>query len=452
MSNHKTININPDLFKIPNGGRSSRKRKSKDDDGGTPKIKFKSQGDSKTSGGGGRNKTTKHAILKFIRENQEKNYKKLMESGTNANTNANANYGGGIKNKSPTSVVDKFNGDFEESVKFFENVNKDLIEKQATPANKNQTLKNQKYVLDDFLNKRDVDDSGFSITDLHPSKHSNKGLNPAFDLEVLTEIPAVFDLPPANLENISYSIGGSPVKNSATATATATTTATTATKNYSKPLYYKQQSQDRGQPTQSHPSWGCLKGGNLPTYKQFRQTQKIYPNSSPIATVNTAYGGTSDPAVIGVDPTVSRPEFVISNIKGGFRLPERKLPKHAIEKQDAVKKQKNKLRYPKQKKTIRRQFQIGKSNIHPKVGVLISNRTIRKHISTQSTMLKQTPIQDVKKYLIRQGFIRIGSSAPNDVLRQMYESAKLMCGEIYNHNPDTLLYNFFNDTEANKPM
>jgi len=431
MSNHKTININPDLFKIPNGGRSSRKRKSKDDDGGTPKIKFKSQGDSKTSGGGGRNKTTKHAILKFIRENQEKNYKKLMDSNANDS----------IRNKSPTSVVDKFNGDFEESVKFFENVNKDLIEKQATQANKNHTLKNQKYVLDDFLNKRDVDDSGFSITDLHPPKHSKKGLNPAFDLEVLTDIPAVFDLPPANLENISYSIGGSPVKSSATATAPATT------KNYSKPLYYKQQSQNRGQPTQSQPSWGCLKGGNLPTYKQFRQTQKIYP--SPIA---TAHGDTSDPAIIEVDPTVSRPEFVISNIKGGFRLPERKLPKHAIEKQDAVKKQKNKLRYPKQKKTIRRQFQIGKSHIHPKVGVLISNRTIRKHISTQSTMLKQTPIQDVKKYLIRQGFVRIGTSAPNDVLRQMYESAKLMCGEIYNHNPDTLLYNFFNDTEANKPM
>jgi hypothetical protein len=437
MSNHKTININPDLFKIPNGGRSSRKRKSKDDDGGTPKIKFKSQGDSKTSGGGGRNKTTKHAILKFIRENQEKNYKKLMDTNANADDR--------IRNKSPTSVVDKFNGDFEESVKFFENVNKDLIEKQATQANKNHTLKNQKYVLDDFLNKRDVDDSGFSITDLHPSKHSKKGLNPAFDLEILTEIPAVFDLPPANLENISYSIGGSPA--TCLTTGSATATATTTTKNYSKPLYYKQQSQDRGQPTQSHPSWGCLKGGNLPTYKQFRQTQKIYP--SPIA---TAYGGTSDPAIIGVDTTVSRPEFVISNIKGGFRLPERKLPKHAIEKQDAVKKQKNKLRYPKQKKTIRRQFQIGKSNIHPKVGVLISNRTIRKHISTQSTMLKQTPIQDVKKYLIRQGFIRIGSSAPNDVLRQMYESAKLMCGEIYNHNPDTLLYNFFNDTEANKPM
>ena len=215
MSNHKTININPDLFKIPNGGRSSRKRKSKDDDSDTPKIKFKSQGSN------GRNKTTKHAILKFIRENQEKNYKKMMESGTNSNTNAKAN----DRNKSPTSIVDKFNGDFEESVKFFENVNKDLIEKQATSANKNQTLKNQKYVLDDFLNKRDVDDSGFSITDLHPPKHSNKSLNPSFDLDVLTDVPAVFDLPPANLENISYSIGGSPVK---------------STKNYSRPLYYKQ--------------------------------------------------------------------------------------------------------------------------------------------------------------------------------------------------------------------
>jgi len=32
------------------------------------------------------------------------------------------------------------------------------------------------------------------------------------------------------------------------------------------------------------------------------------------------------------------------------------------------------------------------------------------------------------------------------VLRKMYESALLICGEVKNHNPDNILYNFFNDT------
>jgi hypothetical protein len=51
--------------------------------------------------------------------------------------------------------------------------------------------------------------------------------------------------------------------------------------------------------------------------------------------------------------------------------------------------------------------------------------------------LKQTPIDEVRRYLTKKGFIRVGSDAPNDVLRKMYESAVLICGEIQNHNPET---------------
>jgi hypothetical protein len=73
---------------------------------------------------------------------------------------------------------------------------------------------------------------------------------------------------------------------------------------------------------------------------------------------------------------------------------------------------------------------------------LISNRTIRNKTTTQTQLLKQVPIQEVKRYLIRHGFIKVGSPAPNDVLRKMYESALLICGELHNHAPDNLLYNF----------
>jgi hypothetical protein len=63
---------------------------------------------------------------------------------------------------------------------------------------------------------------------------------------------------------------------------------------------------------------------------------------------------------------------------------------------------------------------------------------------SQTQLLKQTPITEVKQYLIKKGFIRVGSIAPNDVLRRMFETVKTMCGEIQNHNPDNLLYNFLN--------
>jgi hypothetical protein len=76
--------------------------------------------------------------------------------------------------------------------------------------------------------------------------------------------------------------------------------------------------------------------------------------------------------------------------------------------------------------------------------VLVSNKTIRKNITTKKTLLQQTSIQDIKKFLIKKGFIKVGSIAPNDVLRKMYETVNMMCGDVQNHNPDNLLYNYFN--------
>jgi len=105
-----------------------------------------------------------------------------------------------------------------------------------------------------------------------------------------------------------------------------------------------------------------------------------------------------------------------------------------------------KINYPKQKRTVRRSYSVGKSKKHPKISVLISNRTIRNNTTTKTQLLKQTPIEEVRRFLIKKGFIKVGSSAPNDVLRKMYETASLICGEIENHNPDNLLYNFLHDS------
>jgi hypothetical protein len=61
--------------------------------------------------------------------------------------------------------------------------------------------------------------------------------------------------------------------------------------------------------------------------------------------------------------------------------------------------------------------------------------------------LKQTPIHEVRQYLVKRGLIKVGTTAPNEILRKMYESSKMMCGELYNHNTETLLHNFINDRE-----
>ena len=168
------------------------------------------------------------------------------------------------------------------------------------------------------------------------------------------------------------------------------------------------------------PQYGCLKNGTLPTYRSFINK-----------TVKNTGGSNVDSSIIEQQERSKENIRGISSIMQQKEMNKLLLPK--------------KIRKPKkQRKTIRRTFKTGRSKIKPKVSVLISNKTIRNNISTKKQLLKQHSIPEIKKYLIKHGFIRVGSATPNDVLRKMYETATLVCGEIMNHNPDNLLYNFVN--------
>lgn len=174
----------------------------------------------------------------------------------------------------------------------------------------------------------------------------------------------------------------------------------------------------------NQPKFGCLKNGSLPTYRKW-------------ATLTQKNGGSIQ----------SRPiDEIVSPIERNDSLLRASEMKQRFDKLNArqnIKKQKSK-----QKRIIRRTFKIGKSKVIPRVSVLISNRTIRNKVSTDGQLLKQKPIEEIKKYLIKRGLIRVGTTAPNDVLRKMYECSVMMCGEIQNHNPDNLLYNFLNSDAA----
>ena len=178
--------------------------------------------------------------------------------------------------------------------------------------------------------------------------------------------------------------------------------------------------------------WGNLKNGSKPTYRTWKnQTQKMLPPQSRFPPKPKLMDVQSSPIQINYEAQLN------DKIK---EMSERE--QYANMKKQKPAKRKGK----KQKRTVRRTYRVGKSKAHPRVSILVANKTLRNEANLKKNALKETPINEVKNFLRKQGFIKVGTTTPNDVIRQMYENVKMVCGEVNNHNPDNLLYNYFNDT------
>ena len=90
---------------------------------------------------------------------------------------------------------------------------------------------------------------------------------------------------------------------------------------------------------------------------------------------------------------------------------------------------------------VKKTFQLGRNKKARTVSVLIKNNSTRKKVENERLNYKKTNLSTIKNYLKKQQLIKFGSTAPNQLLRDMYENSKLCC-EIINENPQVIVHNF----------
>lgn len=193
------------------------------------------------------------------------------------------------------------------------------------------------------------------------------------------------------------------------------------------------------------PPYGVLKNGTLPTLRTYTRRNLLNNSQTNETNINTNTNNNivSNDIINDQSSKIKNEESLV-----GLKRDQSELQNDIhMFKEIKDKLQKEKTYYgiknKKQKKIMRKTFKIGKRN--NTISVLVSNRTIRNNINNKKQEIRQTPISEIKRYLIKKGFIRIGTVAPNHLLRKMYESTMLICGEIENHNIDNLLYNYLNE-------
>jgi len=225
--------------------------------------------------------------------------------------------------------------------------------------------------------------------------------------------------------------------------------------------------------------YGCLKGGIKPTFRSWNSTRKNYDSTSMLSQPRLQIS-TPEPQVtpsLLQDPINERERKlellrmkmrkqqesqeqlqsapnIINQLE--MREPEIRVPPPDTSLLNTNIPASNELKQniedsipPPDKKfikrTIKRKYTLGKSKIHNTVSILLKDNHTRKNVLNAHKELKRTPINDIKKYLKTRGLVKVGSNAPNDVLRKTYESA-MMAGEVLNKNKETLLHNFLSDT------
>jgi hypothetical protein len=204
-------------------------------------------------------------------------------------------------------------------------------------------------------------------------------------------------------------------------------------------------SEQKSQPQQPSmlnktPSYGCLKNGSLPTFREFKNKtiKKSSGDSNISLTINEVITTpTINPIIIEPDnpDNPESQENTLTLVNDLVPVNMDNFGSATIVSNAPI--QEKSLTKP---KTIK--YTLGKKdNI---VSVLIKNAHTRKNIVDSIARVKETKITDMKKYLKQHNLLKSGSKCPPDIIKKIYEQS-FLCGIIKNHNKDNLIENFLNN-------
>jgi hypothetical protein len=215
------------------------------------------------------------------------------------------------------------------------------------------------------------------------------------------------------------------------AAAAATTTTTTGSETNEPPLHIPTKPEDYLPSIfiKEAPPHGCLKNGKKPTFREWATNML----KKPVDTIKDMMGGGDGASSGNNDSEQSGGGSIGGSIGGGIGGGIGGSASASLNP-DQVAGMRVKIR-----KTNKKRFRIGKHD--DVVGVLLKNKQTQRHIQSQHLALKQKTIGEIRKYLYEHHLLKVGSNAPPDVLRRMYEDA-ILTGEVKNTNNDVLLHNF----------
>ena len=202
--------------------------------------------------------------------------------------------------------------------------------------------------------------------------------------------------------------------------------------------------------------YGNLKNGKKQTYRQYMRSQKSAPPKIQIEdfphprsehserkerlqmmkdSPNIGYKTIVDEQSDKIKTLESQLASYTSLVDSLPKLLEQKPIEQPIAHPRQVRRPLKRLR-----RTVRRK--LGKRG--GRMGVLVKNAQTRKRIQREANLLKDAPMMEVRSYLKKHSLFKIGSAAPDSVLRRTYENA-VLSGDIHNKNKEVLVHNYMTD-------